>query len=1310
MSSNPASPSGSSDRSLPTFSRARDASSDLAHADSSVSGRKLFEHSNSQLKQNFNSVQHQEPSGLPRSYHGGLGNHEVVASTRNRSSGGFLLDSSTTPSRLAFLSRSKNDTTNGKAKSKRDGSGLTILKRRDRHPRRSSIGSSPLATKVSTLDDDADNHVQDHPGLPSSVVCENGDTKRPTLQDGPQATVQVAELTQIGYSTDPMQIVNLALSLSEGRRRQTSRMRVTSGDTGIRRSISTSRGIRLQATRPNSGLGVYLQSERQFSRNISPQAHPPGERTPMKTHKKSSEISGSYLHPITIDGRDFELQDGLYDVSDATIARVQKAKDHFELLYEHRRLLAHLPPLRRSTQGSRESDIEGRAYNPLQYIRNRKVRSPEKKPIESDVDGWHDVQQVRAWVSAIIDGHTGRRTDPDECIRLPELPHPHTEANQENADPTKVDSPSSITRKRDFNQSTKPRRPQPYWVVSPAELLADAYWLEQGLNKTKMEDRDGNRIYPWNTELKYTGWRNRTPAHEQGSQQPSHPPDSVENSKADLPDPISPPELPIFTSTGRKGKPRGRRRRRETRQETGSESEQSDSRSHKKRKGLRKSLIKSLSRSSTSGSDDERGPGALSRARKEENEGSAAESSALDYYMRKMLDRDARHFTHSQAAHKSQTTMERSRPTTKDHVWRGSQVASSKERVASEKSRGSDNLLESVRDSLDKRRRGRLSLDVERPARVSLDDDTTAPNSPSFHQFPSIAINLSPPHSRSSSPTKKALHARINPFRDRNQSKQRHGIDTADFADAQPSLSLQPTRSEIEKEASLFDLGSRDTSPMTKNSRRTSDASIVRGDSQRTQSTASKSSVKGPTSPDPVGRIRGIFKGGRIAELVGNEVSRVGDFIWKREPPPTTRTSSSASSAKSPQQSDMEEEVRANGALLKKPTQPHTGLVSTSSDGKTSSPAHLRSPFSVKEKPAYFMSNLPSFTSPFQKDREVQEERDRAPFLTPESSPPNARGSSDHISNAVAHHRSVSKSPRLDRLAPPKLTISRSTSPAGSPEGHRGSYDFGKTSTFARPANASRGLNDALDRPRGGPPVTGLTNLKASKSGADLTRNWDPSARDPSTERTSTTITKKDIARARALLLSSGAKARQISLQVHLIRHQPPQFLLNTVPIPPSPQILQSLRVPRKDEHFLAARNLISTLTAQSTRFRTSLDHFTSTISPSLHTSLQALDDLVDNTLTPRVRAAADESGELSMKLTTTSTLAVKGLNDVVEGALRRRRRGPVRWLRRFGYGIVEWMVVGLLWAIWGVVSVFRVVLGAFRVIWGVGRWLLWLD
>jgi hypothetical protein len=514
----------------------------------------------------------------------------------------------------------------------------------------------------------------------------------------------------------------------------------------------------------------------------------------------------------------------------------------------------------------------------------------------------------------------------------------------------------------------------------------------------------------------------------------------------------------------------------------------------------------------------------------------------------------------------------------------------------------------------------------------------------------------------------------------------------------------------MERETNTFDLGSRDTSPMTKCARRTSDTSVGHGESERSHSTVSKPSAKTLNTPDAGSRMRGIFKGGRIAELVGNEVSRVGDFIWKREPPSATRTSSSASSVKSQHGSDNEEEVRANGNVFKNPPQAHSGRFSSPTDGpgKKASPAQLRSAFGASDKTSYFISNLPSFTSPFQRDREVQEERDRAALLTPKSSPPNTQGS-DHISTAAAHHRSASRSSRLNRLAPPKLTISRSNSPSGSPEDHRGSYGLGRTLPFSGPPNASRGSNNTLGRP---PPVTGLTSLKASKSGTDLTRNWDPSARqDASTERSSALITKKDIARARALLLSSGTKARQISLQAHSTRPQPPPFLLNSLDSPsPPPETVTSLRVPRKDEHLLAARNLNSTLTTHSTSLRTSLDHFTSATSPALHTSLQALDDLVENTLTPRVRASADASGELSMKLTTTSTLAVNGLNDVIEGLMRRRRRGPVRWLRRLGYGVVEWLVVGLLWGIWLVVSVFRGAIGGVRGSYKVLRWLLWLD
>jgi hypothetical protein len=1316
MSWESASPSGSSDRSSP-YITTLDASNVSPQAESSISGSKRHDISDSQPTPNLEPDS--TPSGLPataRNSNESQSHGRSIPSRRNRSSGGFILDSSVTPSRVALLARLSQDAGSVKGKAKRDSLGLTISKRRNRHSHRSSIGSSPLATKVSTMEDDTDVPIADpaKEGSESqrSMLSRAGNNHSPTLSDKLREPRSKAEPVAIGYDTDPVQIVNLALSLSEGRRRQVSGMRLASGDSGTSHSVSTTSGTYLLATRPESGIGQYIPSKRQFSRNTFPQTHGPERTTSMNTRNKPIGTNGNQLQHTKVALDDLGFESDLYDVSDATFNRVQKARNHFELLYEHRRVLAHLPPLRPSPEILPVQGAEGRAYNPLQYARNRKVRFQEKKPIESDAEGWHDVQRVRTWVNAIIEAHTDRRDNPDECIRLPELHHISSEVGPENTDLVALNSTNPTKRKRESNQNGKPRRPRSDWIISPGDLLADVYWLEQGLNKTKIEDRDGNRIYPWDTDLKFTGWRNRTPAHGQGSQQSSNLLDPVQSDEPIITSPSALPELPSFTSAGRRGKHRGRGRRREKQLRVDLESESSDDGSRRRRKRLHKKLIQSLSRSSTSDSDDEKSSLVPEKTAKLENVESAIEGSVLDHYMRKMLDHDASHFSISLAADRPRSSVERSRSTTKSHIRHSSHVGSSRDRGSSEKRRNSHGRLDSLRDSLDKRRQSRPSLEVERPTRASLDGDTTAPSSPLVPQFPSIAINLSPPASRSPSPTKKVLHSHINPFRGRTQSKHRNGIDTADFAETLPSSSLRPALSDMEKEGSSLNDGSRDTSPMTKSSRRRSDSSNTPSETQRIHSITPRISAKAPSSPDAVSRIRGIFKGGRIAELVGNEVSRVGDFIWKREPPSAGPSSSNASSARTQDGSDTEEEVRTNGSLLKRLPQPHSGRNSTSAEAigkKIPLSGQPGTNVDTEEKPSYFMSNLPSFTSPFQKDREVQEARDRATLLTPESSPPNTAGDSDHISRAAAHYRSLSKSPRLDRLAPPKLTISRSASTAGSPETRRGSIDFGKDLSLARTTSASRGLNLALGRPRGAFPVTGLTSLHASQSGTQLNTNWNPSVQDTSIKRASTIVTKKDIARTRALLLSSAAKARQISLRSHLIRPQPPKFLLDTLESPSS-RTLTSLRVPHKDEQFLAARNLISILTSRSTTFHTSLNHFTSTTSPPLHTSLQALDDLVENKLTPRVRAAADECGELSMKLTTTSTLAVKGLNDVIESAMRRRRRGPVRWLRRFGYGIVEWLVVGLLWGIWLVVRVVRLLVGAVTGCCGVVRWLFWLD
>ena len=151
-------------------------------------------------------------------------------------------------------------------------------------------------------------------------------------------------------------------------------------------------------------------------------------------------------------------------------------------------------------------------------------------------------------------------------------------------------------------------------------------------------------------------------------------------------------------------------------------------------------------------------------------------------------------------------------------------------------------------------------------------------------------------------------------------------------------------------------------------------------------------------------------------------------------------------------------------------------------------------------------------------------------------------------------------------------------------------------------------------------------------------------------------------------------------------------------------------RVTRKDEYVVAARNLIARLTNDGQKFQMKLQSFQSIVSPNLHRALQELEDFVNNELTPRVRQSGDGAGELSTKLSYTSTLAVKEVNERIDAAIRRRRRGPVRWMRRFGYLCIEWVVVALLWGIWAVVSILRVVRAVLGIFIRLVKWLLFLT
>lgn len=1316
------------DRSLPSFTPIRNESRGSDKAESSASGswtRSWASHG-SEDPEDWSPKANGQPSGdsiddnVKNDYNGGPSSSKR---SKTRHSGGFLLDSAFHHAHLpkTFLSRTNRAPKDFKGKRKSEDSDLIVPRRRlagrhDQH--RSSIGNSPLASEVKRDVDTSDKAEQTSSEKGSQtesrrdLVNQMGNGKR---EETSKPSMPRPTPPSVGFDTDPAQIVNMALSLSEGRRRQTSGMRVLSGNTADRRLVSAG-----QLSYPRNPINggnseQFLADQRQISQNHSPRQRSTVVAEAIKVPIVEQTVI-SNRPPQELQKLDDELAHGVYHVSPATFVRVQKAKAHFELLYNYRRLLPHLPPLRRidASHSTFVPNTESRVYNPLQYVRNRKLRFWEKRPILSEEEGWHDIEQVTAWVDAVIANHHETRHDPNECIRLPDLSY-RKGPEIEETDATTTNSPTSSIRRPSENPAAKPRRPKSDWMTHPGDLLADASWLEQGLNKTKIEDREGNKVYPPDTQFQFSGWRNHTPAGMSSMQQPTPPPPLEDHLKHHAtPTPPAVPDLPSFTSASKGQKRPGRGRRRDKIRDSIISMPKSHSGSGDRRRKLKQELEMS---SSSEGSGDElsvRGRKRIESRRKQE--ASPSKGATVNYAVEK--DTQERNGDSTGLSDGNLPLLAAKRPSATDSS-RISKLISRNGSKPSSSRQQSSRRSESIRRSFEQQRQPRSSFEEEPMGRTSAEYDTTAPSSPTIAAFPSIAINLSPPQSRSPSPSKKRFHTRINPFRDHSSDKKRNGISTTDFAEDDADRTSRNASSEAGVMETISEPTSRGTSPMTrgtspmtKRNSVASEDSLPQHEPHRSSTISRVSTKSSNTYAEHPSKIRGIFKGGRIAELVGNEVSRVGEFIWKRDAPAghVPRASTSTASLNSLHASDTDEDVPyVNGHALKTPPKAHMGRFPTSSNesiiGERLSPVQSRStPSSIeKEKPQYYNANLPSFTSPFQRDREQQEERDRS-LLTPTSSPPQVEG--DHISRLAADHRSVSRSPRMDRLAPPKLNTSGGASQEAD---RRNSYGFGRPLDLTRSTSASQIFNDALRQPKSRP-VTGLASLKTSASVSNVGQDWNINDRSSPHPDSNGPVTRRDIARARALLLSSGAKAREINRRAHAVGQAPQRFFIDcSLLSDPTLHSPGRHRIPKKEEHVVAARNLISSLTLQSALFRDNLHVFHSRTTPVLHTELQALDDLVDNELTPRVRAAADQAGELGMKLSTTSTLAVKGLNDVIDGALRRRRRGPIRYVKRFGYLLIEWTVVGLLWAIWLVVMVINIVLGTLNAVFKAFRWLFWL-
>ena len=1195
-----------------------------------------------------------------------------------RTSGGFLLQSSHS------LQAPKNATKDSarssaiaKGKSKTEDGELIVPKRATGRRLPRSAGGSPLASEVKSSQDEHDNEVSldDRQRLQHT----GGENKRSIgsrSSTGPEGIGH--QRSALGQDTDPAQIINLALNLSESRRRHVSGATylMPSNINGGRRDVSGNKQtLGMPYGTSGGSLRQHLRDQRRISRNMSPRSNGSADRK----KEDSFQDKRRSIQPF-----ETSLDENIvFNASDATLARAEKARATLELGYEYRRLLRFLPDIPRSASspskgGGRglvpEPSELGRAYNPLQYIRNRKVRFREKRPLNPEIDGWKDVHRVRAWIDTIKSEKETGISPIDDRFPLPPF---DAVADQ----PSVVDSADSPNATQSKNLViTPPSRPKLDWAFAPSDLLADVYWMDQDRNLERIEDRSWQKLIQSPRSYEEPSRTTKEFATSPETRRLAN------STKHDT----SPERLQKLGMNQHHELERGRRPKSHHQPKSPTTIEDG---SWTRRTRWPKKLLRSRSSSSSGQSDWSNQSRHLRSLKSRDN----FDNAALEKHMMDMINREAEESRSPQKAMNGEVKKQDAVDGTsaKDHPTSGMQ----------DRPQGPHRFKTEIQPSKAQAPSARQSLDTERThRRMSSEDPRNAPISPAIPDLaPSIAIDLSPSESSPEPVSNLALSPSKRPFasrlgssrRDRSRSvdvRSTREDDTAKDSGSSAAVSRQITR---ESESRNRLIKEEPFEPIN-GSLAPSKMDLSSG---RTHAHDLKSSRVSKEVNSSDSRFRGFFKGGRIAELVGNEVSKVGDIFWKKESSNSPQLASPAAS--SPNSDTSDDEDQGISAIESSPSD-NLSRVTTNNSGvamKTLKPAG--------ERQKYHMNNLPSFRSRFA-------DTDQSSALA--APLPNE----DHIARQQRMMKERGRSFKFDRLAPPRIDM-RSVSSSRSPGPSRSqsqdparepSRDSSGSRSTRGVRNADRKLNDLLGIPgrvgTGKIAPTGLATFASSPEGQhnrgrpDIKRQWSISDRGISAVRG--TITKRDIARVRALLLSSGVKAAEIVRRNDEAPTRPPALLQDLQDVITDPIPL----IPASQEIVFAARSLVTDIEKTNQQLRDGAESFSARIVEHLHSQIKAVDERVNYKLTPLVRTAADDADAFSTELTTTHTLAVRQLNDSIDMVLRRRRR-RFRWIARGGWAMLEWTVLGLMWVVWLAVVIVRIIRGAINGAIGGMRWLLFL-
>jgi len=1022
-----------------------------------------------------------------------------------------------------------------------------------------SLGTSPLSREVSATD---------------------GEEEQSTQMSSPT-------------SVDPAQLVQMALTLSESRKRHVSgplqlplpspkdSRRISKGE---RDGLQSSSG-RQRRSYVYEDFSLVLPTPRVPGRWIS-------ESRPQDSRAADEE---SYLPNY---------------FSPATLSRAEKARKYFELASEYRRLLQYLPPLKpdvealgnytyysTSSPGSAHSQLIrvpsyagnkhrlGRAYNPLQALRNRRLRARERQLLPAPPESWQAMEAISSWVDEVQEAakDPSYRSLPDR-VRLPSYP------GELDSFPD-AQEPGKGHRRADTN-STIIVRPENGWSIEPPELLADVYWTEKGNNKNSLENRFGSPIFPQN---RLSVERHR---RSQDLDRTAAESEKKDGSSDDLTSQKPSSRLHLLTMP----------RKRMTRSPSTTSAESDEGRKPPApRYG------------NDAGGDENVGP--LSRhmqemiAKEERGELSSPEPNP-----------SSPNHWQSQQAHSSALNYEQ--PPRKDvHAnEHGLPVRTAFQHRRSKSADGRvgdrNHALSSLKDSSSAEPTSQIADDNMQS--TSMDLSTT--------QRDNHALLYN-----------KSRLSRLPIFR--SHSKERDNIEHTDFALNDENRPGSDARSSLD---------STRPSLITRHKTTESMSGSLRKQATRT---AGNGSIKGSST-----NLSRFLKGGRIGELVRGEGSRLGGRFRSKDHLDETAAGSDGSTISDDSEGD------GDGAITP---------VILADDGTSTWGSFERE----QRRPKYTLQKLPSFRSP--------EGRSNAAALD-----------DDPIRRQEQARGGVARPSRLDRLAPPGVNLPHDDSNSSDTEKH-GPFGSNYRFTGANLQDVSRTSAISIELPKDTRhpsqiPMTGFSQL-SGQSG----RHW--SISDRALPAQVHRVTLRDINRVKALILASGIKAKEIQRRADMPRERPLAVIKQVADF-----VGQDFReVPKKNEHIVASQLLSEKLGEMLAQFDTTIARFERGPARDLGSQLDNLHQKASDQLTKLVHETSDEADALVIELTTRQPQDVKRVDDAINDLLRQRRR-QFRLLRHFGFKLLEWTVLGILWGVWFVVVIIntfrRVVIGIFRFF----KWLFW--